>query len=101
MNEYRYCVSNDCVRRLHVERDTYPFNPRTTIEGYIGTISCFGSYVGYSDEPGYHTLEDLKRDMMQIAGITMEMLHQYAKKYAKNIRLVYRGKGVCGSFIES
>ena len=90
MNEYRYCVSNNCVRRLHVEMDTYPCNPRADLDGYIGTMSCFGRYAGYSDEPGYRTLEDLKKDMMQSAGITMETLLQYAQKDAKHIRLIYQ-----------
>ncbi len=86
---YRYCTVNGTKQRLCVVQDTDPLNPRIEDEGNIGMMCCFGRYSYLGDDTGYRTVEDLKKDLMNTAGITMEALREYAKQGTKWSRLAY------------
>lgn len=86
---YRYCTVNGTKQRLCVVQDTDPLNPRIEDEGNIGMMCCFGRYSYLGDDTGYRTVEDLKKDLMKTAGITMEALREYTQKGTKRCRLSY------------
>ena len=89
-HEYRYYKDeNQKLFRIHVEPDENPWNPRTDMDGNIGTMFCMHRRCFLGDNTEYQDVEGLKRAMIQELGIPMKKIRAYVKRGKANLALTY------------
>lgn len=92
-HEYRYYKDDkQRIFRMHVEPDEFPWNPRTDMDGNIGTMFCMHPRYGLGDRTKYQDMDGLKRAVIQELGISMKRIRSYVKTGKANIELTYNHK---------
>ena len=64
---YKYFKEDGKVKRIHVEQDENPWNPRTEQDGNIGTMMCWhrNYALGDSDKNNYENPEEFLQDLLR------------------------------------
>lgn len=92
-HEYRYYKDEkQTIFRMHVEPDEIPWNPRTDMDGNIGTMFCMHPRYCLGDKTKYQDIDGVKRAMIQELGISMKRICSYVKTGKANIKLTYNRK---------
>lgn len=87
---YRYHRDkDDHFHRLQVKLDNMPWNPRTDMDGNIGTMFCMHRTYILGDDTDYKDLDGLKRAVFRELNIPMRKIHEYVKSGNANMDLKY------------
>lgn len=64
---YKYYKEEGKIRRIHVEEDMNPWNPRTEQDGNVGTMMCWhrNYALGDSDKNNYENPEEFLQDLLR------------------------------------
>lgn len=64
---YKYFKEGQKIRRVHIEQDNEPWNPRTEQDGNIGTMMCWHRdyALGNTDKNNYKDPEDSLQDLLR------------------------------------
>lgn len=89
-HEYRYYRDTEqALFRMHIEPDIDPWNPRTDMDGNIGTMFCMHSRYHLGDKTPYQDEDGLKRAIIEELHIPMKKIQAYTKTGKANIDLKY------------
>ena len=63
---YKYFQEEGKIRRVHIEQDNEPWNPRTEQDGNVGTMMCwYRNYdLGDSNKNKYKNPEDFLQNLL-------------------------------------
>lgn len=66
-NLYKYFKDEGKIRRIHIEQDTNPWNPRTEQDGNVGTMMCWHQRynLGDSNKNKYENPNDFLQDLLR------------------------------------
>ena len=64
---YKYFKDEGKIRRIHIEQDTDPWNPRTEQDGNVGTMMCWHRDYGLgdTDKNDYNNPDDFLQDLLR------------------------------------
>lgn len=88
---YKYFKEDEKIRRIHIENDENPWNPRMEQDGNIGTMMCWHKNyaLGDSDKNDYKDPEDFLQDLLR-QKIKEETILNYVKNgKANGIKIKY------------
>ena len=88
---YKYFKKDGKIRRIHIEQDEYPWDPRTEKEGNIGTMMCWhrGYALGDSEKNDYKNPEDFLQDLLRRNVNEKTILNYVRNGKAKEIKIKY------------
>lgn len=88
---YKYFKEDGKIRRIHIEQDEYPWNPRTEQEGNIGTMMCWyrGYVLGDSEKNDYKNPEDFLQDLLRRNVNKKTILNYIRNGKANEIKIKY------------
>lgn len=88
---YKYFKEDGKIRRIHIEQDEYPWNPRTEQEGNIGTMMCWhrGYALGDSEKNDYKNPEDFLQDLLRRNVNEKTILNYVRNGKANEIKIKY------------
>lgn len=64
---YKYFKEEEKIKRIHIEQDTNPWNPRTEQDGNVGTMMCWHRdyALGDTDKNNYRDSEEFLQDLLR------------------------------------
>ena len=88
---YKYFKEDGKIRRIHIEQDEYPWDPRTEKEGNIGTMMCWhrGYALGDSEKNDYKNPEDFLQDLLRRNVNEKTILNYVRNGKANEIKIKY------------
>lgn len=88
---YKYFKENKKIRRIHIEQDNEPWNPRTEQDGNIGTMICwYRDYaLGDSDKNNCENFEDFLQDLLRQKVGEKAILNYIRNGKANEIKIKY------------
>lgn len=88
---YKYFKEDGKIRRIHIEQDEYPWNPRTEQDGNIGTMMCWyrGYELGDSEKNDYKEPEDFLQDLLRRKVDEKTILNYVRNGKANGIKIKY------------
>lgn len=88
---YKYFKEEEKIKRIHIERDKNPWNPRTEQDGNVGTMMCwYQSYnLGDSNKNKYKNPEDFLQDLLRQKVNEKTILNYVRNSKADGIEIKY------------
>lgn len=88
---YKYFKEEEKIKRIHIERDKNPWNPRTEQDGNVGTMKCWHqSYnLGDSNKNKYKNPEDFLQDLLRQKVNEKTILNYVRNSKADGIEIKY------------
>lgn len=88
---YKYFKEDGKIRRIHIEQDEYPWDPRTEQDGNIGTMMCWHRdyALGDSEKNDYKEPEDFLQDLLRRKVDEKTILNYVRNGKANGIKIKY------------
>lgn len=90
-NLYKYFKDEGKIRRIHIEQDTNPWNPRTEQDGNVGTMMCWHQRynLGDSNKNKYENPNDFLQDLLRQRVSEKTILNYVRNGKADDIKIKY------------
>lgn len=88
---YKYFKEEEKIKRIHIERDTNPWNPRTGQDGNVGTMMCWHRdyALGDTDKNNYRDSEEFLQDLLRQKVSEKTILNYVRNGKANGIEIKY------------
>lgn len=88
---YKYFKEEEKIKRIHIERDTNPWNPRTEQDGNVGTMMCWHRdyALGDTDKNNYRDSEEFLQDLLRQKVSEKTILNYVRNGKANGIEIKY------------
>lgn len=88
---YKYFKEEEKIKRIHIERDTDPWNPRTEQDGNVGTMMCWHrDYdLGDAEKNAYKNPDDFLQDLLRQKVSEKTILNYVRNGKADGVKIKY------------
>lgn len=88
---YKYFKEEEKIKRIHIERDINPWNPRTEQDGNVGTMMCWHRdyALGDTDKNNYRDSEEFLQDLLRQKVSEKTILNYVRNGKANGIEIKY------------
>lgn len=88
---YKYYKEEEKIKRIHIEQDINPWNPRTEQDGNVGIMMCWhqGYVLGDTDKNNYRDSEEFLQDLLRRNVNEKTILNYVRNGKASGIKIKY------------